>query len=113
MTSATDTRTITRFDDLATRAAAHPVMQAAIQQTVQQHLPAVIEDCLRAMYGGGRVCFYVAKTPRGAREDRRRSVEQLLLAGMAPAVVAAKLRCSERLVQKIKRELPDIERAHD
>lgn len=103
MTNKTETRG--RLADLATRAAAHQQMVAAISQAVHATLPTVIEDILREQYGGGKVCFYMPKVPRAARGEKKQKVEALLEAGLPHRVIAARARCSLRYVGQVQSQV--------
>lgn len=87
--------------DLATQAAAHPRIEAAVLGAIRAELPAVIEGLLRQMYAGEQVRLYV---PKGAGRDARSARDQRILAarGAEPAAaVASREGVSVRRVQQL------------
>lgn len=88
--------------DLATQAASHPRMEAAILGAIRGELPGVIEELLRDLYRGETVRLYVPKRGGAAdREHRDRRIEAALAAHEAPAAVAAREGVSRRRVEQI------------
>lgn len=94
--------------DLATQAAAHPKIEQAVLGGIRAVLPDVIEELLRAAYGGERVRLYVAsRSSRDAKADRDRRIAALASApsNLSPAAIAAQEGLSLRRVQQILRKI--------
>ena len=62
--------------DLATRAAAHPRIEQAVNAALRQELPGVIEGILREMYPGETLRLYVPKRSVTSRGERDRLIRQ-------------------------------------
>lgn len=99
--------------NLASQAAAHPRIEAAVLGAIRAELPGVIEGLLREAYGGETVRLYVARSGgRDSKAERDRRIQALAAppSSMAPAAIAAAENISLRRVQQIlaaeKRNLP-------
>lgn len=100
MTNPLDKPSANHVSLLATRAAAHPLMQQAVISAMTAVLPQVIDSVMKDLYGGQRMRVYVGKG-RTNRTARQQQIEQLLNLGLSAPVIAAQVGCSERTVYRI------------
>lgn len=90
--------------NLATQAAAHPRIEAAVLGAIRAELPGVIEGLLREAYGGETVRLYVARGgSRDSKAERDRRIQALAAppSNMSPGAIAAAEQISLRRVQQI------------
>jgi hypothetical protein len=94
----------TLLRELATQAASHPRIEAAVLGAIRAELPGVIEGLLRDAYGGDTVRIYV---PRGASREDKVARDQRIRAlsaapsSLSPHAIAAREGISVRRVQQI------------
>lgn len=93
-------KNVNHMEAVASRAAAHPLMQQAILSAVTAALPQVIESVMKDLYGGQRMRVYVQKG-RTVRSNRHQQIERLLDLGLSAPVIAAQIGCSERTVYRV------------
>ncbi len=85
---------------IATRAAAHPEIEAAVMGALRVALPGVIEGILRDMYGGQTLRAYIPKGRRERALSRRQQIEADIDAGLPHGLIAEKHGLSERQVRR-------------
>lgn len=89
---------------VAHQAAAHPRIEAAVIGAIKAELPGVIEELMRAAWGGERLRLYVARgTSLDAKAERDRRVRSLAAppSSLPPAQIAAIEGIGVRRVQQI------------